>query len=115
MPPSYSTFPLELSQIHSELSHKVTPPQTKSTPGNILGQHQVTSEMDCFDNCSKSDSCMSWSYDGTNQSCSLFGDVRMNGYMSGSYSGVKVLLVVPIVHVHVYYNYSLSPDILWYS
>ena len=58
--------------------------------------------MDCFDKCSKSDSCMSWSYDGTNQSCSLFDDVQMNGHKSGSYSGVKVLLVVPTLYMYMY-------------
>ena len=88
-------LPLGIEPDTQRVKPQMTPPETKSTPGNVLGQHQVVSEMDCFDNCSKSDSCMSWSYNGTNQSCSLFGDVRMNGHMSGSYSGVKVLLVVP--------------------
>ena len=101
----------------------MTPTLTKSTPGNILGQHQVPSEMDCFDNCSKSDSCLSWSYDGTNKSCSLFDDIRMNGHKSGSYSGVKVLLVMPTLYMYMYNVMYIiiiiiarvDPDLLWYS
>ena len=95
-------LPLGIEPDTQRVKPKMTPPQTESTPGNILGQHQVSSEMDCFDNCSKSDSCMSWSYDGTNQSCSLYDDVRMNGHMSGSYSGVKVLIVMPTLYMYMY-------------
>ena len=95
-------LPLGIEPDTQRVEQQMKPPQTKSTPGNVLGQHQVSSEMDCFDSCSKSDSCISWSYNGTNQSCSLFDDVLMNGHKSGSYSGVKVLLVVPTLYMYMY-------------
>ena len=106
-------LPLGIEPDTQRVKPQMTPPLTKSTPGSILGQHQVPSEMDCFDYCNKNDSCMSWSYNGTNQSCSLFDDVRMNGHKSGFYSGVKVLLHCTCTCNIPYYSQSL--DLLWYS
>ena len=95
-------LPLGIEPDTQRVKPQMTPPLTKSTPGSILGQHQTPSEMDCFDHCNKLDSCMSWSFDGTNQSCSLFDDVQMNGYKSGSYSGIKVFLVEPTLYMYMY-------------
>ena len=100
------SLPLGIEPNTQRVKPQMTPPLTKSTPSSILGQHQASSELDCFDHCNKIDFCMSWSYDDTNQTCSLFDDVRMNGHKNGSYSGVKVLLVVPTL----YHNYSQSSD-----
>ena len=105
-------LPLGIEPDTQRVEQQMTPTLTKSIPGSILEQHQVTSEMDCFDNCSKSDSCMSWSYDGTNKSCSLFDDVRMNGHKSGSYSGVKVLLVIPTLYMYMY-NVGITKSTLY--
>ena len=92
------SLPLGIEPNTQRVKPQMTPSLTKSTPSSILGQHQASSELDCFDHCNKLDFCMSWSYDGTNQTCSFFDDVRMNGHKSDSYSGIKVLLVVPTLY-----------------
>ena len=83
-------LPLGMEPNTQRVEPQMTPPSTKSTSNSFLGQHQATSQLDCFDHCNNLSSCMSWSYDATNQTCSSFNDVRMNGFKNGSYSGVEV-------------------------
>ena len=84
-------LPLGIEPNTQRVEPQMTPPLTESTPSSFLGQHQLSSKLDCFDYCNMWDSCLSWSYNATNQTCFLFDDVQMNGHESGSYSGVKVL------------------------
>ena len=90
-------LPLGIEPNTQRVKPQMTPSPTESTPSSFLGQRQAASQLDCFDDCNKVDSCMSWSYDATNQTCSTFDDVRMNGYKNGSYSGIKVLFVIPTI------------------
>ena len=86
-------LPLGMEPNTQRVQSQMTPPSTMSIPYSLLGQLQATSPLDCFHQCNNMSSCMSWSYDATNQSCSPFNDVRLNGFKNGSYSGVKVLFM----------------------
>ncbi len=83
-------LPLGVEPNTQRVESQMASPIIQSNPSSSLGQHQASSHLDCFSDCKNLNSCLSWSYDPTNQMCSTFEDVRLNGHKDGSYSGIKV-------------------------
>ena len=83
-------LPLGVEPNTQRVESQMASPIIPSSPSSSLGQHLATSHLDCFNLCSGLNSCLSWSYDPTNQTCSIYKDVRLNGHKDNSYSGIKV-------------------------
>ena len=83
-------LPLGIEPNTQRMESQMASPIIPSNLSFSLGQYLATSHLDCFSFCSNLSSCLSWSYNSTNQACSIFEDVRLNGHKDGSYSGIKV-------------------------
>ena len=95
-------LPLGMEPNTQRVESQMASPIIQSSPSSSLGQHQASSHLDCFSDCKTLNSCLSWSYDPTNQMCAIFEDVRLNGHKDGSYSGIKVAKYTTCTAYHLH-------------
>ena len=72
-------------RITPQISHNGT--LYKSPPIRTV---DTIDALTCFEHCSTTEICSSWSYDELGRTCLLYENVRLNGYKSGNSAGVKV-------------------------
>ena len=86
------------SDVSSDLTYKDILEKLPKGPTRVFetsGLDENEMVMQCFNNCSVSEDCQSWTLDVEKRKCYQYDDhVRLNGHQEGFYSGVKVYFCI---------------------